>query len=36
MPNHPTIKGSTPRTMCAQAGISREAFLQAFDRARLR
>ena len=33
MPNHPRIKGSTLRTICSQAGISREEFLRAFDRA---
>ena len=30
MPNHPTIKGSTLRTMLTQAGISREVFLDAY------
>jgi predicted RNA binding protein YcfA (HicA-like mRNA interferase family) len=33
MPNHPQIKGSTLRTICTQAGIPRDAFLQAFARA---
>jgi hypothetical protein len=33
MPNHPRIKGSTLRTICSQAGISREAFLGAYDSA---
>lgn len=33
MPNHPRIKGSTLRTICTQAGISRETFLNAFRRA---
>ena len=33
MPNHPTIKGSTLRTICTQAGISRDDFLDAFERA---
>lgn len=31
MPNHPTIKGSTLRTILSQSGISREDFLQAFN-----
>jgi predicted RNA binding protein YcfA (HicA-like mRNA interferase family) len=31
MPNHPTIKASTLRTICTQAGISREDFLNAYD-----
>jgi predicted RNA binding protein YcfA (HicA-like mRNA interferase family) len=30
MPNHPQIKASTIRTICTQAGISREEFLRAF------
>ena len=30
MPNHPTIKSSTLRTICTQAGITREEFLQAY------
>ncbi|MFH1024141.1 MAG: type II toxin-antitoxin system HicA family toxin [Planctomycetota bacterium] len=30
MPNHPTIKGSTLRTILTQAGISRDDFLKAF------
>jgi hypothetical protein len=33
MPNHRTIKGSTLRTVCTQAGISRDDFLDAYDRA---
>jgi predicted RNA binding protein YcfA (HicA-like mRNA interferase family) len=33
MPNHPRIKGSTLRTICTQAGISREEFLHAYDKA---
>lgn len=33
MPNHPTIKGSTLRTICTQAGISRDDFLEAFEHA---
>jgi len=32
MPNHSQIKGSTLRTICNQSGISREDFLQAFER----
>lgn len=31
MPNHPRIKGSTLRTICTQAGISREEFLSAYQ-----
>ncbi len=31
MPNHDRIKGSTLRTICTQAGISREDFLAAYD-----
>ncbi len=31
MPNHDPLKGSTLRTICTQAGISREDFLDAFD-----
>jgi len=30
MPNHPRIKGSTLRTICTQAGISRDEFLKAY------
>jgi len=30
MPNHPTIKRSTLRTILTQSGISREDFLNAF------
>lgn len=33
MPNHSKIKGSTLRTICAQAGIAREDFLIAFSKA---
>lgn len=32
MPNHPHIKASTLRTICTQAGISREDFLAAYDK----
>jgi predicted RNA binding protein YcfA (HicA-like mRNA interferase family) len=31
MPNHPTIKGSTLRTILTQANISRDEFLKAYD-----
>jgi predicted RNA binding protein YcfA (HicA-like mRNA interferase family) len=33
MPNHPTIKGSTLRTLCSQSGISRQDFLNAYAEA---
>ena len=33
MPNHETIKGSTLRVICTQAGISRDDFLSAFEQA---
>lgn len=33
MPNHPKIKGSTLRSICTQAGISREDFLEAYEQA---
>lgn len=33
MPNHARIKGSTLRTICTQAGISRDDFLAAFEKA---
>ena len=32
MPNHPTLKGSTLRTICTQAGIDRDDFLAAYER----
>jgi len=32
IPNHPTIKGSTLRTMLTQSGISRDEFLTVFER----
>ena len=32
MPNHPRIKASTLRTICTQAGISREEFLKAYEK----
>lgn len=31
LPNHATIKGSTLRMICTQSGISREAFLSAYE-----
>lgn len=31
LPNHREIKGSTLRTICTQAGISRNDFLAAFE-----
>ncbi len=31
LPNHKTIKGSTLRTICTQAGIARGDFLEAFE-----
>jgi predicted RNA binding protein YcfA (HicA-like mRNA interferase family) len=31
MPNHRTIKASTLRTICSQAGISRGEFLTAYE-----
>ena len=33
MPNHPKIKASTLRTICTQAGISRDDFLEAYEKA---
>jgi len=33
LPNHPRIKASTLRTICTQAGIKREEFLEAFLKA---
>jgi predicted RNA binding protein YcfA (HicA-like mRNA interferase family) len=32
MPNHRTIKGSTLRTIISQSGISREEFMEAFEK----
>ena len=32
MPNHLNIKGATLRTICNQAGISREDFIKAFEK----
>jgi hypothetical protein len=31
MPNHPTLKSSTLRALCTQAGIGREEFLSAYE-----
>ncbi len=33
MPNHARLKASTLRTICTQAGISRDEFLEAYERA---
>ncbi len=33
MPNHPRIKSSTLRLICTKAGISRDEFLKAYDKA---
>ena len=33
MPNHPHVKGSTLRSICTQAGVSRDAFLEAYNQA---
>jgi predicted RNA binding protein YcfA (HicA-like mRNA interferase family) len=33
MPNHPRIKASTLRTICTQAGIKRDDFLAAYEKA---
>jgi predicted RNA binding protein YcfA (HicA-like mRNA interferase family) len=33
MPNHPRINGATLRTICRQSGITREVFLQAYEKA---
>lgn len=32
MPNHPTIKAPTLRSICTQAGISRDEFLKAYQK----
>jgi predicted RNA binding protein YcfA (HicA-like mRNA interferase family) len=32
MPNHPKIKASTLRTICTQAGISRDDFTKAYEK----
>jgi predicted RNA binding protein YcfA (HicA-like mRNA interferase family) len=31
IPNHPRLKASTLRTICTQAGIARDDFLQAYE-----
>jgi predicted RNA binding protein YcfA (HicA-like mRNA interferase family) len=31
LPNHSTLKGSTLRTICTQAGIARDDFLRAYE-----
>lgn len=31
MPNHAQLRGSTLRTICTQAGITREEFLKAYE-----
>jgi len=31
LPNHPTIKASTLRTICTQSGVPRADFLAAYD-----
>jgi predicted RNA binding protein YcfA (HicA-like mRNA interferase family) len=31
LPNHTLLKGSTLRTICTQAGISRDEFLKAYE-----
>lgn len=31
MPNHTSLKGSTLRTICTQAGIPRDEFLKAYE-----
>jgi predicted RNA binding protein YcfA (HicA-like mRNA interferase family) len=33
LPNHPTIKSSTLRRICSQAGISRDDFIEAYEKA---
>ena len=32
MPNHPRIKASTLRTICTQAGISRDNFMNVYEK----
>lgn len=32
LPNHDRIKGSTLRIMCRQAGLSREEFLEIYEK----
>lgn len=31
LPNHPKVKASTLRTICTQAGIARDQFLDAYE-----
>ena len=31
LPNHPTLKSSTLRAICTQAGIPRDEFIRAFE-----
>jgi len=31
LPNHHTIKGSTLKSVCTQAGVTRDEFLNAYD-----
>ena len=33
MPNHPKLRASTLRTICTQASISRDDFLDAYEKA---
>ena len=33
LPNHSTLKGSTLRTICARAGIDRDEFQKAYEKA---
>jgi predicted RNA binding protein YcfA (HicA-like mRNA interferase family) len=33
IPNHRTLRGSTLRSICTQAGISRDEFLSAYEKA---
>jgi predicted RNA binding protein YcfA (HicA-like mRNA interferase family) len=33
IPSHSKLKGSTLRTICSHAGIAREAFLRAYEKA---
>ncbi|MCX7037769.1 MAG: type II toxin-antitoxin system HicA family toxin [Spirochaetes bacterium] len=32
MPNHPTLRASTLRAICSQVGISRDDFIEAFEK----
>jgi len=31
LPNHPRLKGSTLRTLCSQAGVSRAEFIRVYE-----